>query len=861
MNIVNKLTNRHLKENKGRTVVTTLGICVSVAMITAVFVAMASFLNLFGEIGLISSGKWDATFNNISQTQISQIEKDKRISKVGLSYSDDNMSIQLKNAASYKKGIGEILIGNKNYFEMMATGDFDGKLPTNENEVAVEENFLAANGMKNAKAGDKISFAQGQRQLPDGSYVLGTSSDKNEKFAPSTDYKEYTITAIFHSNPATRFISVWRGMSKSESKDDENISAIFTLANQDSSAYKTIEKIQKDYHISSFQTNDDVLASYLSGKQGGFLNTLLPIVLVVLILIVIASVMLIYNAFGMSLSERVRYLGMLASVGATKAQKRKSVYFEGAILGAIGIPVGIAAGILGIGVTLKLIGHKIISTGMIMGISDSNMQMKVVVPLWAIIGIIVVSVFTIFISSFIPARKASKITPIDAIRQRQEIKVKPKKLKSPKYIRKIFGYEGELAYKNLKRNGRKSRLITVSIALSIVLFISCNYFCNMFVQASGYEKTIPYQISTTITYGHKKELYDALDKMQGVNKYYIDTADMSISLGKASDSIKNNDIKNLSNYNSAYSKLFDGREGVSAAIHYVDDREFNKLCENNGIDYNTFYGDSLKCVLLNNLTHKQDSTKVFNNSIIGKHILQNPSYARDDKNPLDIEVGGLVKFDKNSLPCTLVAPSVVGVIMPYSQYVNVVNKGVKANDIPLGVCIETDEHKEVAENLTNLLTENDLGGTSVLDNVDSLQTMNTVIFIIHVFVYGFISLISLITVANIINTISTNIALRRKEFAMLKSVGTTPKGFRKMVSLESVFYALKAVIFGVPISVLICVVLNKMLDSKAIPYQFDYKLYLAVILVVFAIIALTMVYSVRKLKDDNIIETLKEDIS
>lgn len=861
MNIVNKLTNRHLKENKGRTVVTTLGICVSVAMITAVFVAMASFLNLFGEIGLISSGKWDATFNNISQTQISQIEKDKRISKVGLSYSNDNMSIQLKNAASYKKGIGEILIGNKNYFEMMATGDFDGKLPTNENEVAVEENFLAANGMKNAKAGDKISFAQGQRQLPDGSYVMGTSNDKNEKFAPSTDYKEYTITAILHSNPATRFISVWRGMSKSESKDDENISAIFTLANQDSSAYKTIEKIQKDYHISSFQTNDDVLASYLSGKQGGFLNTLLPIVLVVLILIVIASVMLIYNAFGMSLSERVRYLGMLASVGATKAQKRKSVYFEGAILGAIGIPVGIAAGILGIGVTLKLIGHKIISTSMIMGISDSNMQMKVVVPLWAIIGIIVVSVFTIFISSFIPARKASKITPIDAIRQRQEIKVKPKKLKSPKYIRKIFGYEGELAYKNLKRNGRKSRLITVSIALSIVLFISCNYFCNMFVQASGYAKTIPYQISTTITYGHKKELYDALDKMQGVNKYYIDTADMSISLGKASDSIKNNDIKNLSNYNSAYSKLFDGREGVSAVIHYVDDREFNKLCENNGIDYNTFYGNSLKCVLLNNLTHKQDTTKVFNNSIIGKHILQNPSYARDNKNPLDIEVGGLVKFDKNSLPCTLVAPSVVGVIMPYSQYVNVVNKGVKANDIPLGVCIETDEHKEVAENLTNLLTENDLGGMSVFDNVDSLQTMNTVIFIIQVFVYGFISLISLITVANIINTISTNIALRRKEFAMLKSVGTTPKGFRKMVSLESVFYALKAVIFGVPISVLICVVLNKMLDSKAIPYQFDYKLYLAVIIVVFAIIALTMVYSVRKLKDDNIIETLKEDIS
>lgn len=248
---------------------------------------------------------------------------------------------------------------------------------------------------------------------------------------------------------------------------------------------------------------------------------------------------------------------------------------------------------------------------------------------------------------------------------------------------------------------------------------------------------------------------------------------------------------------------------------------------------------------------------MFNDSIIGKHIIQNSDYASDDRNPLDIEVGGLVKFDKNSLPCNLVAPGVVGIIMPYSQYINVVNKGVKANDISMSVCVETDEHKEVAENLTTLLNEKDFGGSYVSDNVDILETMNTVIFIIQVFVYGFISFISLITIANIINTISTNIALRRKEFAMLKSVGTTPKGFSKMVSLESVFYALKAVIFGVLISVLISVVLNKMLGSS-IPYHFDIKLYLSVIIVVFVLILITMIYSVRKLKNDNIIEALKK---
>lgn len=858
MNIANKLTYRHLKENKGRTVVTTLGICVSVAMITAVFVAMASFLNLFGEIGKISSGNWDACYYYLNQSQIEQVEKDSRISKVGLKYGSENKSFQIKNPTSYKRGTADMIIGDKSYFEMVLTGNFDGKVPANENEVAVEKNFLDKNGMKDAKVGDKIVLTQGQRQLDDGSYVTGSYFDKGEKFVPSGDEKEYTITAILHTNPATKYSSVWRGISEDEIKNGD-ICAYFTLAKHDSSAYSTIEAIQKDYKIDDYQANEDVLASYLSGRQDGFLVTMLPIVLVVLILIVIASVMLIYNAFGMSLSERVRYLGMLASVGATKSQKRKSIYFEGAILGAIGIPVGILAGILGIGITLKLVGHKIISTGMIVGVNDSNMQMKTVVPAWAIIGIILVSIFTIFISAFIPARKASKITPIDAIRQRQEIKVKPKKLKAPKYIKKIFGYEGELAYKNLKRNGKKSRLITVSIALSIVLFISCNYFCSMFIQASGYEKTIPYQIYAVISLEHKKELEDALDKMQNVDKYYVDMVNSNYSLGKKGN-LKDTDIKNLSHYNSSYAKLFENGS-VTMAIHYIDDSEFNKLCQNNDIDYNSFYGKNVKCLLLNNLTHKQDTSKVFNNSIIGQHIAERDEFVNEGDEPLDFEVGGLVKYDKNSLPCSFVPANVVGVFVPYSQYVNVIEKGLEPNDVRLAMCIETDEHKEVAENLTTLLSENDFGGNYVSDNVDALETMNTVMFIIQVFVYGFITLISLITIANIINTISANIALRRKEFAMLKSVGTTPKGFSKMVSLESVFYALKAVIFGVPISVLISVVLNKMLGESSIPYHFDIKLYLSVIIIVFVLISITMIYSVRKLKDDNIIEALKEDIS
>lgn len=869
MSITKKLALRHLKQNKTRSVLTVLGITISVVMLTVIFTCATSFAHYYGERAINTNGNWHFFVKTDYESAKKYLLSDSSLKDIGFEkdLSTEEQSYKIYSDKANYLRTGTIYQGDAQYIKDTVTCKYDGALPKSDNEIMVEQSLIKNNGLE-LKIGDEIKIAVGSRLKGDfvilpvkGNYQFG------ERFEKEKD-ETFKVVGILHNNEPTERGAIIRGMSDLKSK---NLVAYGKIKKITPFSYIKINGIYDKFGFTKKKRAFNV------GENTGFLNSrlafsidknnlpqvlkLTAIGIVVFAVIFVSSFAMIYNSFALSVGEQIKYLGMLSSVGATKAQKRKSVYFEGAILGAVGIPVGIAAGILGIGITLKLIGNKIISTGMIAGVSESNMQMKVAVPFWAIIGVVIVSILTIFISSFIPARKASKITPIDAIRQRQEIKVKPKKLKSPKYIRKIFGYEGELAYKNLKRNGRKSRLITVSIALSIVLFISCNYFCNMFVQASGYEKTIPYQISTTITYAHKKELYDALDKMQGVNKYYIDTADMSIFLGKSSPIIKDNEIKDLENYTSAYSKLFGGEKDVATVIHYVDDSEFNTLCENNGIDYNAFYGDSLKCVLLNNLTHKQDTTKVFTDSIIGKHIIQNSDYANDEKNPLDIEVSGLVKFDKNSLPCNLVAPGVVGIIMPYSQYVNVVNKGEKASNISMSVCIETDDHKNVAKNLNNILTEKDYGGTFVSDNVDTLQTMNTVIFIVQVFVYGFISLISLITIANIINTISTNISLRRKEFAMLKSVGTAPSGFRKMVSLESVFYALKAVIFGVPISVLVCVLLNKMLGESSIPYQFDYKLYLGVILVVFAIIAVTMIYSVRKLKDDNIIETLKEDIS
>lgn len=844
MNIVNKLTLRHLKENKGRTVITTLGICVSVAMITAVFVAMASFLNLFGEIDQIAGGHRQAVLG-VTASQLADLKNDDRLERVGVSL--DNPSYQLENRKSNSAGTGEIYIGDKMNLEQMFTGNFEGAIPEKNNEIAVEQSLIDKNKL-DWKIGDTVFIPIGDRYyIENGEKVILAGSYFGDEEFEVTEIGEFKITAILHDNPATSArAKIIRGLDLSALTlaDGELASAYIEVKNLNYKSLQTIKDIIEDYKIEEYNIDDDYLATYFAiDSNSATMQTFLPLVAIILVIIMIASVVLIYNSFGMSLSERVRYLGMLASVGATKQQKKMSVYYEGFILGIIGIPVGIGAGILGIGITLKAVGGKIIETGMIQGIDSKSMDMNVVAPLWAIAGIIIFSVLTIFISSVVPSRKASAVTPIDAIRQRKEITVKAKGLKSPKIIRKIFGYEGELAYKNLKRNGRKGRVITASIALSVILFFSCNYFCDMFTMSANLE-SMPFQVTATVSYDHKDEFLEKLEDVSDIDNYYcVNNAFFTVS------SDENSGLRNKDYLNSNYGKFFNQKRNLF--INMIDDKDFNKLCEDNNIDYKKYYGSEIKGVVLNNVNHKNDS-KPFSDKMLG-YTFDNSEYK--------VKFADFIKYDAKNNLLNINPVDSISVYIPLTSYYNNYVKNSPDNSLLYMLGIETKAHEQVADSIQEIFDSNEFGSKYVADYTENMKTMNTVAFVLQVFVYGFIALITLITIANIINTVSTGIAMRRKEFAMLKSVGTTPQGFRKMVVLESAFYGMKALVFALPISAGICFALNYTVGSNSIPFEIDWIMTLCVIAVVFAVVGTSMLYSVSKLRNDNIVETLKEEIN
>ena len=828
MNIINKLTLAHLKENKGRTIVTILGIIVSVAMITAVFVSVASFMRFMSDELLIEGGSYIAEVYNVTDEQLAYLRSREEVSNVGLNsvLDDDALLCVYDGSDNENYNVRHFYVGDLTNLEQMVTCEYDGTLPKNENEVMLEENLLKRNKM-DVSVGDKVSLSG----------------------------REYTVCGILHQNLPTACSEAIRGISADELK---NVNAFVDLKKLDYHSMKVMEDILSKYEFQYSLNHDLLTANFNLEASSQLTEMIIPMAVIVLAVIMVASVMLIYNAFGMSLSERTRYLGMLASVGATKKQKQLSVYFEGFILGLIGIPMGIFFGIIGIYITLKAVGSKIVEISVL---QSNAVEMTTVVPPLAIAGIVVIAALTIFISAFIPAKKASSITPIEALKQSKEIKVNAKKLRSSKLIRKIFGYEGELANKNIKCNGRKARVITASIAMSIVLFMSVNYFCDMFVQSNAEMSDIPYQCYVAISdVTQDSEMKKILSEATAVDDYYSVTF-MYYQYGGKSDTDNlstNQDITKKDNVTKSYSDLW---SGVSCYVNYVDDEMFNKLCRDNGINSADYYKTDapldVKCVVLNNMTHTQSGAKVFTDGLKGCEIY------KDSDNGIKNTVSGLVEYDSGNYLFSLNPASCISAYAPLSMYINAVNsmdEETAQNYCMIQYGVETVDHEKACEQLTDAVADSKLDCVSVFDNVEAFQTINTIVFVLQVFMYGFIALITLIAAANIINTISTGMALRKKEFAMIKSVGVTPKGFRKMIALESLFYGLKAIIVGVPISVLVCIGMNKTLGSSVIPYSPNLTLYLIVIAAVFLLVGITMLYGLNKSKKDSVIETLKQDI-
>lgn len=530
MNIVNKLTLRQLKLNKRRTLVTILGAIISVAMVTAVAVSAASGIDLIRRVAISTNGNWHMRYHNIKSQDISVLEQDENIGETIIDYPIGYAKLeQPKNS---NKPYLFVRAYNAAGFELMPIELVEGQLPKNSKEIVIPEYLAKSTGL-DYKIGDQITLNLGQRYEK-----VQTSQDEDETdLAPiSQNYgvirkedgevgevlvaeqtKTYTVVGIIKKSigeyswsPGYELISY---TNQEEIPDDVYVTVSVLLKDLTQNIYEHNATLGLQLGVGVVEPHSELLATYGANSDSSLIFALWSVVVIVIVIIMAGSVSLIYNAFAISVAERAQYLGMLASVGATKKQKRVSVFFEGIAIGSISIPLGLLAGFLGMAITFSFINN------MLKDVMSIQENLKLVVVPWVIVLTILVSALTIFISTYIPARRASRISPMEAIRQTADIKMNQKKIRTSKLTRKIFGFEGELALKNLKRNGRRYRATLLSLVISIILFLTTATFSaymtkalDMMLQATNYD------IRVTTPYQSDVASEEALEKLKDLEK-------------------------------------------------------------------------------------------------------------------------------------------------------------------------------------------------------------------------------------------------------------------------------------------------------------------------------------------------------
>ncbi len=856
MGIIAKLTLRHLIQNKKRTIVTILGIATSTALIGAILLGVFSFFRFFGYLAIQTEGNTHAVFYELTEEQMRAVKTDERVLLAGLSDENPKVSgVRLGVEVDDKNRIGNIRHGDETFYEEMVVSDYEGTLPSNASEIAVEAQFLADNNL-NLSVGDSLTFEEGYRYIYEGEELVYLAGNyRSDESFSTNETVTCKITAILHDNRPTSGYDILRGMDPGYFPEQKDMSLRIALAKCNTTALRQLNDIVADYGIGKYAYNTEYLLSVFAFEDAsGSYKAFFVIMGIALVIVIATSVILIVNSIGMSLAERMRYLGMLASVGATGSQKRFSIYFEGFVLGLIGIPLGILMGYLGTKVTLNYLGTRIMEAEILLGSEGMQGSIPVRCSPWVILAIVIFAAVTIYLSVLVPAFRAARIMPVDALRQTNTIKSSARHLRVHPLIRKIFGCEGELAYKNIKRNGIKGTVITLSIAVSVVMFLSINFFCDSIKRANMFELDLPFQLVVSCDLDESDKLRESLSRMEGVERVYnggmIQFSFKEDPEGKTVPA--NGDIANPVFLTKDYADL----DVDSMAVVMIDDADFETLLAANNLPKEKYFDGKLRGVLLNNYFHEKKGSPVFNEGILGQSLY----YDEVTGNPPAIEIWDFVTYDPDNYIFKLTPRGTITVYVPASVYYEKAKETLQGMNLTRDLCIETSDANAMEERLYAMLEEDGYHNYFVSNMTETVAIMNTVTMLLKTAMYGFTVLLTLITVTNIVNTISTGMLLRRREFAMYKSMGMTIHGFQKMIRLETILYGLRALIIGIPVALLLSFLMYSAFDREIYTFDPNPLMYLAVILAVFAVVGLSMFLAVGKMKDDNIIEALKYEM-
>ena len=864
MNLYTSLTFRYLKENKKRTIVTIIGIILSTALICGIGNIYNSFVDYQFRETIKSRGDFHATVYDVQKKDLSKVTKNVGISKYAYSksldfgkYNDEKFLLEMK---SYNKGA----------FEGYQIILKEGKLPTNNKEIVVSEDSTL---LREKKIGDTVTITVGKRVTKDGDTLTGYWMDDDEKLI-DTHKEEYKIVGIinkpgFEIGKQVTTAITYLDINTMGDKESVNVSI---SANKPKEIYAIasviannlglkLEKLYED-EDSSHSTEDNIYHENINFNEhllrlesasiyDNVNDSITKIIIFVTSLVIICTIATVYNAFSISISERKKQFGILNSIGATKGQTTKLVLMEAFIVSIIGIPLGLLSGTFAIDIVFKII-EKLYGSSMI-----GELGLRVVYSPEIIILSAIIVIMTILISAILPARQAAKISPLEAIKNSSNLKIG--KVKDSKIVRALFKAEGVLAYKNLRRNEKKFRITLFSLIISVVIFISFSGFMSLFMRANkvhyGQQN---YDLSLSSISEMDKKSLEELKQIDGVNRVAANN-DYGIGIYLPENKI-NKENKELINSSGYFSIENVDNKTVydipNALTRLPGDFEISKINIKEG-SFDKKEAIKENGVIFVRKSYYEEPGKKYEFELtdykVGDAVKAYTSEYNGDKE-VRKEIEFKIMAITDDIPTGSSQYSYMGLdFITYDE----VGKKFGFDASTTGIYVDTNGEESTRNAVKDIANKY---GYDVSDKTEELKEIEDTFMVMQIFVYGFVTVISLVSITNIVNTISTNINLRKRELAIIRSIGVTPVGFNKMIYLESLLYGALSLVYGIPLGICFVIFMNRILGDVI---QFGLVLpWSAIIISIIGIFVITFISAyipMKKINKENIIENIRQE--
>ncbi|MDR0898317.1 MAG: ABC transporter permease [Oscillospiraceae bacterium] len=565
------------------------------------------------------------------------------------------------------------------------------------------------------------------------------------------------------------------------------------------------------------ELNQDLLS--LEGYiPSGYTSSIYTIAAVLLVVVVLASVIVVSSAFRLSAGERIRQFGMLKSVGATKRQIRASVLDEGLFLTCIGIPLGVGLGLLVDVLMIPVINGMLNDLNSI----NSNALIFQFIVSWEGIALsALLSLVTVFISCWLPARKAAKIPAIEAIRASGEVKLTARKVRVSRLTRRLFGFEGELAARHMKRSRRSYRATVAALAASVVLSVVGASFGQMTLQAN-------------------EAMFAGMD-MDAVALY--ETGDVYITLPSGTD------LAEVQNLPPALERAM--ADAVAAKLREYPGAEVAWVGADTVLEVNE-QGERINPIAVDDATYKTllQASGAKQGEAIWLGDAPRPAITAWGRLWM---IGGALAEAPEALTAAML-PDALNLVLPIGAGRSVmwlvqVEDSAGFTDYAQQVLLDMIPHPE---------------GSGIRLSAQDVRHMQSGTMelsrLVMILVYGFIGMLTLIGLTNVVSTIATQIRLRRGEFAVLLSVGMTREGLMRSLRFESLLCALRALLFGVPIALgLSYWMYTSMAELMTIDYQVPWLPIGVAVVAVLIVMLITMRFSTTTFKGKPLMEAIRAD--